>query len=469
MPRLLALAAFAASSVLAQSGLVPLDPWAPATQAVLLDDPAPQRPEGATRLLQWRQAYALRTETDSTAEVIAQREILERPELATGTTLEALERVLAARRPFLDALRADAATVVEFPRTQGPETPIEDAAPLRRAAGDRMLAVRVALARGDAAAAVDHAVALVHFARVLLDGQESILGCIAALGVASVALEAAEDVFDLAPPETTAPLRHALDEGWDGRLARAYVRALRGEFHFVFRRVVTRMPETSSPQDLLDAVATMGIPGALDEPRGAFDALGPIVNPLLDRLETERLYAAVVAPYLVAVGSGTLPPRGAYTLHRRVVVDGFTKEFGPLTELFFGEPDAPRIREQANVWRARLEAVENPMGKLLVQLNLPEAESLAESLMRREAARRILLAREILRRARVDGAWPADLAAVPPRLRIDPYTGTTLRYDPTRNRIWSAGPNRTDDLGVIDAENPVLSPDLAWTLEPRTR
>ena len=97
------------------------------------------------------------------------------------------------------------------------------------------------------------------------------------------------------------------------------------------------------------------------------------------------------------------------------------------------------------------EWVDNPVGRLMLEIARPVFAHYHERGDALIARRRLLLLRVVLARFGLEhsGAAPARLAdLVPdylPAIPQDPFTDAALRYDAAARRVWSAGAEPTDD------------------------
>ncbi len=125
---------------------------------------------------------------------------------------------------------------------------------------------------------------------------------------------------------------------------------------------------------------------------------------------------------------------------------------------------------QIEEYRASLVKVDNPVGKLFAAMMLPvfSQSNVADSkAVANTRATRIILAIQIYKRQ--TGKYPSSLSelakigilkAVP----LDPFSGKSYRYAPTRRDLWSVGPNLKDDGGK-DRPGTTNGNDFVWPVD----
>ena len=370
---------------------------------------------------------------------------------------------LARAREIVDAFRLRPGQTLAYPPMHGPETPFPDHHPLRHIAALRTLLTRDAVARGNQADALTLALDNLAFARASLLAQEGIVPLIHACGIWQSALDGAHAVARL--PELSVPrarlLLDALLAGSD-LASRASVRALEGEYTFVFKVIVERMPETDDPDLFLSAVSTLGMHPPEPLPPGEL-GLGLTTHRIIDPEATLAAYRADLAPYLAALHASSRLPRGLFAATTAATLGGYRRDLGVFYDYSTGEIE-PSL---ANITlaRAALESTPNPGGKLLALFLTPPWESILTTAARREAQRSALCG---LLAWRIHGGpttWEILVAKkILPAPPADPFAlRDALRYElaPTP-RIWSVFLNATDEGGVLADANSGQPDDLVW-------
>ncbi|MDR1279397.1 MAG: hypothetical protein LBK99_01060, partial [Opitutaceae bacterium] len=163
-----------------------------------------------------------------------------RPAVADPDALLWLDGV----RPIFGEFGIRDGEAFQLPRTEGPDTPFPDHAPLHQIAVIRANLARRAWAAGDRSGALALAHDNLDFARIFLRAQEGVIAMIKASGVWQVALDT---VYWLARQPLSADEAASLQAGLeaDASLARdAIARGFRGEYTFFYKTVLDRMPQT---------------------------------------------------------------------------------------------------------------------------------------------------------------------------------------------------------------------------------
>lgn len=370
---------------------------------------------------------------------------------------------LAAVAPLLSQLTLRPGEVLAFERIHGPETPFPDHQPLRQLAALRTVLARQAIAEGYTAAAlalVGHNLAA---ARATLLAQEGIIPLIHATGVWQSALDGVHALAlspSLSPDSARALLRELLAD--DRLAALAAARALRGEFTYVYRVVVERMPATDDPDLFLSSVSSLGIaPAAPIEP----GELGIGLTPgrfLLDVPATLAAYEADQAPYLAALARESRLPRDIHPATTARTLDAYRRELGRF--LLYANGELPPTLAETTLARADLLAATNPGGKLLAVYLTPPWPVLISTALRREAQRAALCG---LLAWRIHGGpttWEILVAKkILPAAPADPFSTSPLLYDlGPCPRMWSVYLDARDDGGDPLSGNSGRPDDLVW-------
>lgn len=376
----------------------------------------------------------------------------------------ALPPLPPATRARLDAL-VEACTLkngetIVFNRIHGPETPFPDHQPLRMIAAARTALVRTAAAENDFARAESLAMAGLAHARTTMESQAGLLPLIHALAVWESALDGVHALArSPALPEAAARRLLAALQA-DSRLAQNGLdRALRGEYLYVYRVVVERMPKTDSPDEVLSAIGSLGMDQAVapgpDEPN-----LGRTSHPLLDVAATLDAFQADLAPYLAALNQSPRLPAGLYDRTTAQTLANWRRDLGDF--YYYATVDyTPTPQELAKV-RAALEAVPNPCGKLLACFMTPPWEIIIGSALRREAQRSALCGLLAWRIHGRPAPWEeiAHILPVPP---ADPFSNGPLQFEISGTpRIWSVYLDGVNGGGDTTTGNNGQPPDLVW-------
>jgi hypothetical protein len=246
----------------------------------------------------------------------------------------------------------------------------------------------------------------------------------------------------------------------DSRLAQtALDRALRGEYLHVYRVVVERLPQTDSPDKLLNAIGSLGMDDAAspgpDEP-----SLGRTNHLLLDVPATLAAFQADLAPYLAAIDRSPRLPHELYDRTTAQTLESWRRELGDF--YYYATVDyAPTPEELAKV-RAALEAVPNPGGKLLACFMTPPWEVIIGSALRREAQRSAVCGLLAWRIHGRPASW-AELKHLLPSPPADPFSDEPLQFEINSTpRIWSVYLDGVSNGGDPAAGNNGQPPDLVW-------
>lgn len=369
---------------------------------------------------------------------------------------------LRAAAPLVDRLVLQPDDVLRLPPIHGPETPFPDHAPLAQVARLRMALTKLAWNDGEPDKALRLAMQNLDLARAMLETQEGIIPVIASVGVWQTALDG---VYWLArqpalTPEQAAALQARLAEG-DRLAARALTRAFGGEYTFVQKVVVERLPVTNDPELVLDSIGSLGMAPPSAPPEGE-PRLPVGERPPLNPEATLALSKARVLDYTQALSAdSSRHPRQIWRdLHlpaQRRIAD----ELGAF--LAYAVEDLPPTPERIAAAADILASVENPAGKLYVLIATPHWDAVSETVFRRQAqgnALQVLLAwRRLGRAADISALREAGLLAADP---ADPFADGALRIDAKRARVWSVGPDGVDQGGEGDGENLGRPDDLAW-------
>ncbi|MBC8012172.1 MAG: hypothetical protein H7067_18970 [Burkholderiales bacterium] len=369
----------------------------------------------------------------------------------------------AAVSPLLPLFRIEPGEVLAFDRIHGPETPFPDHQPLRQLVSLRTVLARQSLAAGDTATALSLVRENLAAARATLLAQEGIIPLIHATSVWQSALDGVH-ALALSPtlsPDSARALLRELQA--DDRLASlAITRALRGEFDYVYRVIVERMPATDDPDLFLSSVSSLGM--APPEPLQPGE-LGLGLTPghvLLDVPATLAAYEADLAPYLAALARDSRLPREIYPATTARTLDAFRRELGRF--LIYASGELPPSLAETTLARADLLAATNPGGKLLAVYLTPPWPVLLSSALRRETQRSALCG---LLAWRIHGGpttWEILIAKdILPAAPADPFSNAPLPYAlGPLPRIWSVYLDARDDGGDPAAGNFGQPDDLVW-------
>lgn len=373
--------------------------------------------------------------------------------------LTPLLRALAVR---IDALALAPGESLRFDSIHGPETPFPDHAVLAEISRQRLALVKLAWLDGDHTLAINRARQNLDFARAALDAQEGIIPLIAATGLWQTALDGA---YWLArqpglDDEAAAALQNRLHED-NGLAARALARAFRGEHEFVQKVVIERLPDTNDPELILSSIGSLGMvpatPPTEGEPRLPLADKKP-----LDPVATVRASADNIAPYLRAFAEqpGRNPVDVTLTedLPARLRQ---AEELGPL--LRYATMEELPTPELLTAAAEKITKLENSLGKLYLLIATPQWGPLCESVYRRQAQNSALQVLLAWRRAKA----PADWDELSRRKLLDapfpdPFAKAPLKIDAATARVWSVGPDGTDQGGDGDGENLGRPADLVW-------
>lgn len=369
---------------------------------------------------------------------------------------------LRATEPLINRLVLQPKDVLRLPPIHGPETPFPDHAPLAQVARLRMALIKLAWNEGEPDKALRLAMQNLDLARAMLETQEGIIPVIASVGVWQTALDG---VYWLSrqtalTPEQAAALQARLAE--DNRLAaRALTRAFEGEYTFVQKVVVKRLPVTNDPELVLDSIGSLGMAPPSAPPEGE-PRLPVGERPPLDSEATLALSQARTFDYTRALAAEPLRhPRHVWSGQHLPAQRRIADELGAF--LAYAVEDLPPTPERIAAAADILASVENPAGKLYVFIATPHWDAVSETVFRRQTqgnALQVLLAwRRLGRAAGISALREAGLLAADP---ADPFADGALRVDPQRARVWSVGPDGVDQGGEGDGENLGRPDDLAW-------
>ena len=349
---------------------------------------------------------------------------------------------------------------IVFNRIHGPETPFPDHQPLRMVAAARTALVRVAASENDFVRAESLAVAGLAQARATMESQAGLLPLIHALAVWESALDSVHALArSPALPEAAARRLLAALQA-DSRLAQTGLdRALRGEYHHVYRVVVERMPQTDSPDELLSSIGSLGMDKAF-APGPEEPSLGRTGHVLLDVAATLDAAQADLAPYLAAINQAPRLPAGLFERTTAQTLAGWRRELGDFYT--YATVDYTPTPEELVKVRAALEAVQNPGGKLLACFMTPPWEVIIGSALRREAQRSALCGLLAWRIHGRPAPW-AELAHLLPTPPSDPFSDGPLQFEITQTpRVWSVYLDGENGGGDPVAGNNGQPPDLVW-------
>lgn len=429
-------------------------PSSPATAPRLA---APSRPEGADALARWRAHFeALNAALSAVDAALVQYESADAP--LPETPRDQLAPLFALLGHFT---LAPGETLV-LPPIHGPETPFPDHHPLRQIASLRTIRARLALADGDAPAALALVRENLAQARATLRAQEGLIPLIHAVGVWQCALDGVH-ALARSPALSDADARALLAELQSdaGHAQLTLDRALHGEYAHVYRVIVERMPRTDDPDLALSAVASLGMaepealaPGEL--------GLGLTEHRLLDPAATLEAYEADLAPYLASLARTSRHPHDLYARTTAVTLDGYRRQLGAFYDYAGGETQT--TLELIVLARAAMESTPNPIGKLLAIYLTPPWEVMFASTLRRDAQRSALCGLLAWRLHGHPAPWgelvAAGLLPAPP---ADPFSDGALCFDLGESaRVWSVYLNRHDDGGRAVEGNEGQPPDLVW-------
>ncbi len=418
---------------------------------------APERPAGSDALPRWREHFGelAATLADFDFNFIAHESAdSELPPL----TIEQLAPAVA----LLDRLTLAGGETLILPTLHGPETPFPDHHSLRQIASLRTIRARLALAENDLPTALSLVRANLAQARETLRSQAGIIPLIHATGVWQSALDGVHALArhpGLPPAEARALLAELQA---DARLAQITLdRALRGEYAFVYRVIVERMPITDDPDLALSAVASLGMAPPSPLAPGEI-GLGLTQHILLDPAATLAAYEADLAPYLAAIMREARLPRGLFAHHTASTLGGYLRELGPFHEYASGEGET--TFDLILRARAALESTTNPIGKLLAVYLTPPWETIIGTALRREAQRSALCGLLAWRLHGRPASWDEIVAAghlaAPP---ADPFSTGPLRYALGEDaRVWSVYLSGEDDGGEPVEGNMGRPADLVW-------
>ncbi|TAG26611.1 MAG: hypothetical protein EAZ36_07500 [Verrucomicrobia bacterium] len=352
--------------------------------------------------------------------------------------LPALDPLMLERLSALPAHFVLGATdSLELDRIHGPETPFPDHYPLRGIAAIRAVLARHALSVGNTALALHLVKQNLWQARATLRGQEGLIPLIHGVGVWQCALDgvhALAQASGLSADEAAQLLAELLT---DAELAQvAGSRALRGEFSYVYKVVVERLPVTDDPDLFLSAVGSLGM--APPEPLAPGEmSLGLTTHPLLDVPATLAAYEADLSGYLAALQKSSRLPRGLFARTTVATLGAYRAELGAF--LAYASGHLPITLENVLAARIDMESTANPGGKVLAVFLTPAWESILVMTARREAQRAALCG---LLGWRIHGgptSWEVLVArGILPAPPADSFADGALSYSlGLRPRIWS--------------------------------
>lgn len=360
----------------------------------------------------------------------------------------------------LDACTLGPGEMLAFDRIHGPETPFADHQPLRQLAAVRTTLTRIALAEGDIVRAEALAVAGLAQARAALTAQEGIIPLIHAAGVWASALNGVHALArSPALPVDFARRLLIVLQGDAGLAQVACARTLRGEYIYIYRVVVERLPQTNDPDVLLSSIGSLGMGPPETVPPGE-PSLGLTKRVLLDVPATLAAYQADLAPYLAALEKSSRLPQGLFARSTAATLGAYQKELGAFYH--YATTDEVLTHGQRAKARAAMEAVANPGGKLLACLLTPPWEVILGTALRREAQRSALCGLLAWRIHGRPAAW-SELTDLLPTAPADPFSDGALRFETgERPRVWSVYLDGVDGGGVPVPDNLGQPPDLVW-------
>ncbi|MFH1496966.1 MAG: hypothetical protein ABII82_03990 [Verrucomicrobiota bacterium] len=364
--------------------------------------------------------------------------------------------------PVMDAFAMRPDDVLAFPPIHGPETPFPDHAPLNQVARLRMALIKLAWNDGQTDRALALAKQNLDLASAMLEAQQGIIPVIASVGTWQTALDG---VYWLSRQPGLTPAQAALLQARlandDSLAARALTRAFEGEYTFIQKVVIERLPVTNDPELLLSSIGSLGMAPPSAPPEGE-PRLPVAEQPPLDATATLALSRARAHDYTQAFAAKPLRHPGQIwneqhlPAHRRLA-----QELGAF--LSYAVEDLLATPERIAAANAVLATVDNPVGKLYVLIATPHWNSVSETVYRRQAqsnALQVLLAwRRLGRAADIATLRDAGLLDSTP---ADPFSDGPLLIDPQHARVWSVGPDGVDQGGEGDGENLGRPDDLAW-------
>lgn len=418
---------------------------------------SPREPVGTDALPRWRAHF---DDFSSALSVIEDPLI---PAESADSPLPVISaEQLAPALALLDRFSLSPGETILLPRVNGPETPFPDHYPLRQVASLRTIQARRALASGNLPEALSLVRQNLAQARATIESQAGIISLIHAMGVWQCALDGVHSLAR-SPALPEADARQLLAElQADSRLAPiALDRALRGEYHHVYRVVVERMPKTDDPDLALSAVASLGM--ADPEPLAAGElGLGLTKHTLLDPAATLAAYQADLAHYLDALAASSRFPRGLYARTTGPTLVTYRRELGAFYDYAGGEGAV--TLDLILRARAALESTVNPIGKLLAVYLTPPWEVMMSSAFRREAQRSAVSALLAWRIHGRPAPWSEVVAAgilsSPP---ADPFSDGALLFETGDSaRVWSVYLDAENDGGPPIEGNTGQPEDLVW-------
>lgn len=453
LPSLLRAACALALLALGACSTPPAPPAAPAAPTPRIAEPA--APAGVNVLPAWRENFEKKggvfegIDSDLFASESA------------DTPLAPLPPELRARLgALIDGCSLKSGETIVFNRIHGPETPFPDHQPLRMIATARTALVRTAAAENDFVRAESLALAGLAQARATMESQAGLLPLIHALAVWEAALDGVHALarHPTLPEAAARRLLAALQA--DSRLAQTGLdRALRGEYHYVYRVVVERLPQTDSPDKLLSGIGSLGMDVAA-EPDPNEPNLGRTKHPLLDVAATLDAAQADLAPYLAAINRSPRLPSGLFERTTAQTLDGWRRDLGDF--YYYATVDYTPTPAELGKVRAALESVQNPGGKLLACFMTPPWEVIIGSALRREAQRSALCGLLAWRIHGRPAPW-AELAHLLPEPPADPFSDSPLQLEINHTpRVWSVYLDGTNSGGDPVTGNSGQPPDLVW-------
>lgn len=366
--------------------------------------------------------------------------------------------------PLIDTFTLRAGEVLLFPPIHGPETPFPDHAPLAQIARLRCALIKLAWLDGDAARARELARENLALARAVLTAQEGIIPVITASALWQTALDG---VYWLARRPGLATADAAALQGLlatDHDLAaRALARAFQGEYDFVQKVVIERLPQTHDPELILSAIGSLGMAPPVAPDPGELRL--PITDrPPLDVAATLAGSVAEVRHYLDAFA--TRPSHHPRSVHPDLLAPARAQLAGELGAfLHYAVTEEPPTAESIAAAAEVLARVDNAAGKLYLLIATPYWNAVSETVYRRQAQSNALQGLLAWRQHGRPAGWEeltaAGLLAAAPD---DPFDSGALRMDATEGaaRIWSVGMDGADEGGAGDGENIGRPDDLAW-------
>ncbi|MHC5054562.1 MAG: hypothetical protein ACYTKD_07580 [Planctomycetota bacterium] len=339
---------------------------------------------------------------------------------------------LAKKAPALATIDAGIALErFQFPEIDGPSTDMSYLAPLRQAARVKLVKAKLLSERGDAKAAAQELIGVLRLGRLLTHGEgaviHSLVGiAIQGIGTAGVRWFAASDS---ATDGALVLLLQSLAP--DGRPGEDIALGFRVEFTcFCVPSIKWLKEEITSKGAAKTLAESLRMsralsPGKGDEPSEEEIARLLPRGKLFDVAETVELGAALYARLI----RRTLAPWERPPKHEMADTVAILKSW---------KSDPPP---------------RNPMGQIITDLLVPAMDAAVERSFRvradRAATRAALALRLFEMRA---GRLPGNLddlvaAGILHSVPVDPFAERPPRYSRERRRVWSVGPDESDDGG----------------------